>query len=104
LFGRVRACCPNCGEVEVRPRDVIVAYCLDPMRYSYQFACPNCTFWTFRKADPSVIAMLVRAGARLHRTRHPSQTDPGRGPITDGELNEFLRALEQWPTAPDAST
>ena len=99
----VRASCPTCHEVEVSGETFTIRGCIETMRSMYRFRCPSCSSWTVKEAGPGVIALLLRAGARVERWRQPLELDerPDRtvAPLTEDDLIDFHEALQRLPTA-----
>jgi hypothetical protein len=57
--------------------------------------------WTVNNAASSVVALLVRAGARVERWRLPRELYERRDvitPISDDDVITFHQALAQLPT------
>jgi len=101
LFGRVRASCPFCGEVEVRSTEVTVLARLEAMQNAYAFGCPTCSSWILKEADPSVVTLLLRSGAQVARSPQPldGRAKPSLPPINHQDLMDFREMLEELPTA-----
>lgn len=57
--------CPNCGDVEVTQREVVVMVCRNNAEGSYSLTCPACTELVTRRAEPRIVELLVAAGCRL---------------------------------------
>ena len=52
-----------------------------------------------RDAEPNVVNLLLQAGSHLEHLDADSlseQDQQSAGPITEAEIAEFCRALEQW--------
>jgi hypothetical protein len=100
----VRASCPTCREVEVNGQDFTIRCCIEDMRSMYRFRCPRCDSWTVKDANPGVITLLLRAGARVERWRRPLEIDerPDRSvaPLNEDDLIDFHEELQRLPTAP----
>ena len=65
----VRPTCPTCGTVDVRAGHVTILPCIEVHEGVYRFCCPKCTNRIVRNANPSVVMLLLRAGA------YPAQLD-----------------------------
>jgi predicted RNA-binding Zn-ribbon protein involved in translation (DUF1610 family) len=106
---RIRAICPRCGEVELRPSDLLLRRVLDgdgtvTEASTYRFSCPDCACLVEKPADGRLAALLTTGGvpvedvataprARLLVTLHPEM--PGEGPpLTCDDLLDLHLALE----------
>jgi hypothetical protein len=104
----IRASCPSCGEVELPGDEFTIRCCIETMQSTYRFRCPGCSSWAVKDADPRVISLLLRGGARVERWELPSEIaerpDSSAPPINADDLTAFRQALEQLPTAaPDTN-
>lgn len=64
---RIRANCPSCGEVDLRPADVVlnVVRAYDGLvsdESSYRFNCPDCTEVVTKPADKRIAQLLTTGG------------------------------------------
>lgn len=64
---RIRATCPSCGEVELRPDDVVLRRVLTDDGdvadgSSYRFSCPDCDVLIEKPADDRVASLLTTGG------------------------------------------
>ncbi len=102
MTGIVRASCPTCGDIEVRAGEVTVRCCAETMQNTYRFRCPICSSWTVKDAGPSVVVLLLRAGAQAESWRLPlelhERPDCTVEPISDDDLIDFHEAVERLPT------
>ncbi|MDX1620038.1 MAG: hypothetical protein R3320_03550 [Nitriliruptorales bacterium] len=86
---RIRATCPRCGEIDLRPKDIElevvrseVGEIADGSRYS--FACPDCADTVIKPADERIASLLRSGGVSVTerpadpRPAHPE--DPPGGP------------------------
>ncbi len=58
----IRATCSDCGDVELRSRDLRVRTCIDLSEATYLFRCPVCRMIEVRSAEPHVVDVLLAAG------------------------------------------
>lgn len=74
----IRATCSDCGDVELRSRDLRVRTCSETEEATYLFRCPVCRMIEVRPAESHVVDVLVAAGvdsevwhlpAELHERR-----------------------------------
>ena len=66
----IRATCPNCGEVDLRPDEIeltIVRADSDPVgpESHYSFACPVCNELVLKPADERIARLLTTGGVRI---------------------------------------
>jgi hypothetical protein len=103
IAGRVPTCCPTCGPVDVRGADITVLSRVDLLQNVYPFECPTCSASVVRRASPSVVTLLLRAGAQVERWPRPlplyGRPDPWLAPFNNDDLIAFREQLEQLPTA-----
>lgn len=100
---RIRATCPRCGEIDLRPQDIelqVVRSNLgevaDGSRYS--FSCPDCADTVIKPADERIASLLRSGGVpiveRPTAPRHPEDPPPGPRFMSDDVLDLHL-LLEQ---------
>ena len=65
----IRATCSDCGDVELRSRDLRVRSCVDTDEATYLFRCPVCRMIEVRPAEQHVVDVLLAAGVALLRDR-----------------------------------
>lgn len=90
---RIRATCPSCGEVDLRPADVELEIVRlpddtdDQVRdgSSYRFACPTCDDLVTKPADARIARLLTTGGVEVH--------------VTEDILDEVLPAHPESPIA-----
>lgn len=101
MMTRIRARCPECGDVEFSIDDLCVIGSA-PSPSAYRFRCPDCSDYVDRTAVPDVIELLLSAGARHEpdvtptvggRRKVRSHRLPER-PITEKELQSFSDLLD----------
>jgi hypothetical protein len=56
----IRANCPNCGQVDLRPEELSLRVEADHGRYG--FTCPGCRTEVSGSADRRMVAVLIAAG------------------------------------------
>lgn len=80
----IRATCSDCGDVELRSRDLRVRTCIDTAEATYLFRCPVCRMIEVRAAEDHVVDVLLAAGvqsedwlmpAELHEVHHGESID-----------------------------
>ena len=111
---RIRASCPTCGEVDLRPKDLVLrlvraAYGEVGQASSYRFACPNCDDTVVKPADERIAQLLATGGVPVEETdemtelaqlatdlrpAHPESPQDGP-PLTHDDLLDFHLALQQ---------
>lgn len=105
---RIRASCPDCGEVELFPDDVV----LHIVRASdgdvgtgscYRFDCPNCDGEVEKPADDRIAQLLTTGGVAVEE-RTPVDKPPhpeahrGGPPLTHDDLLDLHLAMrsDDW--------
>lgn len=59
---RIRATCPDCGNVEFGVTDIVVVGAPQGATRTYRFACPACDRPVHRLAGPDIIDLLLSVG------------------------------------------
>ncbi len=105
---RIRATCPDCGEVELLPDDVV----LHIVRASdgdvgtgstYRFDCPSCEVGVQKPADDRIAQLLTTGGVPVEegildgKPPHP-EAPPGGPPLTHDDLLDLHLAMraDDW--------
>ena len=111
---RIRANCPSCGEVDLRPNDVVLSVVraydgLVSDASSYRFNCPDCTEVVTKPADERIAQLLTTGGVPVEeagetatgasapvddRPAHPESPAEGRVLIADDLLDLHLKLEE----------
>ncbi|MBW3546709.1 MAG: hypothetical protein KY452_01030 [Actinobacteria bacterium] len=104
-MAKVRASCPDCGNVELSTDDVQVRVCVDDGAGTYAFRCPACRVAAAKPADARVVHLLVSWGAPLTMWRMPAElTEPHHGPpLTHDDLLSFHGELADDRSIPRSS-
>lgn len=108
---RIRASCPECGEVDLRPDEVTLHVVRGgdgtlSIGSSYRFLCPACDELVTKPADERIASLLrsggvateETAGGRVdRRPRHP-EDPPGGRPLSYDDLLDLhlLLARDGW--------
>jgi len=69
----IRATCSDCGDVELRSRDLRVRTCRDTDEATYLFRCPVCRMIEVRPAESHVVDVLLAAGVDLEQWQLPAE-------------------------------
>lgn len=108
---RIRATCPSCGEVDLRPDDVTLVVVRDGLGSvtdgsSYRFDCPDCDELVVKPADERIADLLTTGGVPVEEADQPLVDDrpphpeaPRPGPVlTHDDLLDLHLALarEDW--------
>ncbi len=111
---RIRATCPGCGEVDLRPDDIHLEIVrAEDGRVSdgstYRFACPACTDLVTKPADERIVRLLSSGGVAVS-VRQPTATVQvsrprpalAAPPLTYDDLLDFhfLLQTEDWFDGP----
>lgn len=106
---RICATCPMCGEVELRPADIVLHRVIDSdgelaPGSSYRFSCPECELLVEKPADEQIARLLTTGGVPVEDTpqaatrtalaRHPELPPPGP-PLTLDDLIDLHLALAE---------
>ena len=111
---RIRATCPICGEVDLRPHDIeleIVRDLLDGVAEGscYRFECPTCDELVTKPADERIAKLLTTGGVAVREGAacEPHPEAPPTGPrLTLDDLialHELLES-EDWFLGLEAMT
>jgi predicted RNA-binding Zn-ribbon protein involved in translation (DUF1610 family) len=116
---RIRATCPMCGEVDLRPDEVVLRVVRDEDGLvsdssSYRFDCPDCDESVVKPADGRIADLLTTGGVPVEEDdelrvppRPPHPEAPRPGPVlTHDDLLDLHFALESddWFTTLLATT
>jgi hypothetical protein len=105
---RIRATCPNCGEIDLESSDVTLrrslaadGRVLDDS--SYRFRCPGCADLVEKPADERVVDLLLTGGVPVEdvgpalRALHPEMPDDGPAFTRDDLLDLHLALADpRW--------
>lgn len=100
---RIRASCPDCGEVDLRPDEVVLRIVRaddgDVADGSlYRFSCPDCDGVVEKPADERIAQLLATGGVEVEETgptRPPHPEAPKGGPaLTHDDLLDFHLGLQ----------
>jgi predicted RNA-binding Zn-ribbon protein involved in translation (DUF1610 family) len=93
----IRASCPDCGDVELTSRDVVVRVNSETNEGSYAFQCPECQLAVSKAAESRIIDLLVSSGVELFMWRRPAELlEEKIGPkINYDDLLQFHYDLQQ---------
>lgn len=89
---KIRARCPECGDVEFGI-DRIVVIGTPTTACAYRFVCPGCGDPVSRTAVPDVIELLLSAGVLREAFEHPSITR-ARTPLQESDVDAFRELLK----------
>lgn len=87
----IKATCPSCGDVDLKPRDITVVVAPAAGWANYQFRCPSCEEPITKTADEEVVTLLRGAGVRVEKLHIPAEALELRfgPPIADDDLIDF---------------
>lgn len=93
----IKATCPECGEVSLRPADVeLRVFAASEEQDYYAFACPECGDRIHKSADARIIRLLRTGGVEpVETATHPEHPPAGLPPITRDELLDFHEFLQR---------
>jgi predicted RNA-binding Zn-ribbon protein involved in translation (DUF1610 family) len=110
---RIRATCPSCGEIELRPADVVLRRVVDALGEvadgsCYRFSCPDCTEVVEKPADDRIASLLTTGGVPIEDVEDPATAidtrpvhpeAPPAGPrLTSDDLLDLHLLLQDEPT------
>ena len=92
----IRATCPTCGDVELKPADLRLVVCSRAEWSTYAFDCPSCNDEVKKPADEEVVALLVSGGVSAQTWHIPAEAlEPKPGPgLTYDDLLDFALWLD----------
>lgn len=78
---RIRANCPSCGEIDLRPQDIELHVVRSDAGEvaagsSYTFACPACTGHIVKPADERIARLLATGGVPVNITSDGAHAAP----------------------------
>lgn len=112
---RIRATCPSCGEVDLRPDDIRLEIVHDGLAEvgsgsNYRFLCPDCEQMITKPADERIARLLASGGVAISinrdaavspeerlRLAHPEEP-PAGPPLTRDDLLDLHLKLsaDDW--------
>lgn len=106
---RIRASCPECGEIDLLPEDVVLHVVRAPdglvaTGSNYRFSCPDCAGTVTKPADDRIAQLLTTGGVPIEETAAepalpPHPEAPSHGPaFTRDDLLDLhlLLATDDW--------
>lgn len=93
----IRATCPTCGDVELKPADLRLVVCSRAEWSTYAFDCPACRDEVKKPADEEVVALLVSGGVTVQTWHIPLEAlEEHCGPrLTYDDLLDFVLWLDE---------
>ena len=96
----IRATCSDCGDVELRSRDLRVRVCKDNQAATYLFRCPVCRMIEVRPAESHVVDVLLAAGVHCTEWSLPTELEEAHygAAISHDDVLDFhdLLATPDW--------
>jgi hypothetical protein len=95
---RIKATCPDCGEVDLTPKDVRLEIGGSGGADStYGFTCPTCRDFVRKPADERVVRLLLSGGVTPSLQKTPAEALERKDgpPINHDDLLEFHEALQR---------
>jgi predicted RNA-binding Zn-ribbon protein involved in translation (DUF1610 family) len=92
----IKATCPDCGEIDLTPDDILLRIGSAQSANTYAFSCPSCGFFIEKPADERVIRLLLSGGVMPTLVHVPAEAlEPHYGPrINHDDLLEFHELLQ----------
>lgn len=69
----IKATCPSCGDVDLKPGDIHVIVAPAAGWATYAFECPACSDQITKSADDEVVTLLRGAGVTVERVHVPAE-------------------------------
>jgi predicted RNA-binding Zn-ribbon protein involved in translation (DUF1610 family) len=103
---RIRASCPDCGEIDLLPDDVVLRIVRAPDGLVgdgsvYRFVCPSCTDIVAKPADERIAQLLTTGGVEVQEGEpvaelppHPEFPAPGDA-LDHDDLLDFHLLLQR---------
>ena len=99
-MAQIRATCSDCGDVELRSRDLRVRVCKDNQAATYLFRCPVCRMIEVRPAESHVVDVLLAAGVHCTEWSRPTELEEPHagGANSQDDVLDFhdLLATPDW--------
>lgn len=83
----IRTSCSLCGDIELVPSDLSLRLQANTGTGEYDFLCPHCDASQSRPANHRVVSILLATGVAY-------EVIESEAPITEAEIREFSRSLE----------
>ncbi len=93
----IKASCPVCGDVELKPAQLRLVVCNRADWSYYAFTCTTCADEIRKPADNEVVSLLVSGGVVAERWAIPAEALEERvgPPINYDDVLDFALALER---------
>lgn len=93
----IKATCPECGEVDLVPDDIVLRIGALEAVNTYGFSCPSCTEFVEKPADDRVVRLLLSGGVIPVVVHVPAEALEHHAgpPIDHDDLLEFHLLLQQ---------
>lgn len=93
----IKASCPMCGDVELKPAQLRLVVASVPDRSYYAFHCTQCTDEVRKPADEEIVALLVSGGVRAERWVIPAEALEAHGgpALSYDDVLDFALALSR---------
>lgn len=93
----IRATCPQCGEVEMDARSILLQVEQESGEGSYSFDCPSCELPVEKPADRKIVLLLMSAGVEVMEPQEAvsSEVRPNGPPLTSDDLIDFHFLLQR---------
>jgi predicted RNA-binding Zn-ribbon protein involved in translation (DUF1610 family) len=92
----IRATCPQCGEVEMDARSILLQVEQESGEGTYSFDCPSCEVPVEKPADRKIVLLLMSAGVEVMEPQEASsEVRPSGPPLTSDDLIDFHFLLQR---------
>lgn len=103
-MARIRATCPDCGDVELSVPQVEVRICTSTDAGEYVFCCPTCGDNVAKPAEHRTLDLLAASGVRVVTWTMPAErlVSPATRPISYDDIIDFHELLHDEAAMADA--
>ncbi|RKS67909.1 hypothetical protein CLV35_3813 [Motilibacter peucedani] len=93
----IKASCPMCGDVELKPAQLRLVVCSRSEWSYYAFTCPTCSDEVRKPADEEIVALLVSGGVAAERWHVPAEVleEKTGGAISYDDVLDFVLNLDR---------
>ncbi|NHC14346.1 hypothetical protein [Motilibacter deserti] len=93
----IKASCPVCGDVELKPAQLRLVVCSRADWSYYAFTCPTCRDEVRKPADEEIVALLVSGGVPAERWHVPAEAfeEKAGAAISYDDVLDFVLNLDR---------
>ena len=100
----IKASCPMCGDVELKPAQLRLVVCSRSEWSYYAFSCTTCKDEVRKPADEEIVALLISGGVPAERWHVPAEAleEKAGSAITYDDVLDFVLNLDDIDVAAHA--